>query len=43
MGVVMADMEDTETKKVEAGRTQETGVFLTIQIHTGVFWLEVAL
>jgi hypothetical protein len=36
-------MEDTETKTVGAGKMQETGAFMTIQIHTGVFWLEVAL
>jgi hypothetical protein len=39
----MTDVEDTEKKTVGAGKTHETGAFLIIHIHTGVFWLEVAL
>jgi hypothetical protein len=31
-------MEDPETKTVGAGKTHETGAFLTIQVNTGVFW-----
>jgi hypothetical protein len=37
--VLIADMEDPETKTVGAGNTHETGVvFLIIQVNTGVFW-----
>jgi hypothetical protein len=39
--VLIADMADNETKTVGAGKTHETGAFLTIQVNTGVFWYEV--
>jgi hypothetical protein len=42
LDVLMADMEETDTKKVGAGKTQETVAFPTIHINTGVFWLEAA-
>jgi hypothetical protein len=35
---LIADMKYTETKTVGAGKTQETGAFLTIQVNTVVFW-----